>query len=205
MAGRPRKPAPPITKAERKAKKDEALIPSIVKNGTLAWEAAKLMRAGKSSSEVAQRLNVTENALAQVMKDAMLQIQDHVANVLTNWTTISISREEEILAGLWPLMFDDSGSPNPTVIGLVQDVIMAEQKILAFSMAKMSKDGGSSIVQNVTIVNNHDPTGLYMEAQRAMNMNMRTEEGESKDPLVASLDDPIPGGIVYMPKAKHGD
>lgn len=195
---------PPLHRSERRAQKKQDQLPALVQSGTTAWEAAKLMKAGKSAPEIAKRLSISENHLAQVMKDALREIQDQVASILVNWTAVSISREEEILSRLWERMFDEDGRPNPDIIGLVQNAILMEQKIMAFSMVR-SGDKQGGMVQNVTIVNNHDPNGLYMEAQRALNMNMRTEEGEFRDEMVSSLDDVMPGGIVYLPKAKHDE
>jgi hypothetical protein len=204
-----RKAAPPApevkqkSRAVRKAVKEQERLPALVANGALAWEAAKLMRAGKSVPEVAAKLNLSEAALTTVMKDALRQMHEQAATIVANWTTLNLSRQEEIISRLWDNMFDSNNVPNADIIGMVQDAIMMEQKILAFSFAKMGDKQSTSVVQNVTIVNNGDPTGLFMEAQRAMNMNMRTEEGEFKDPIVSELDDAIPGGIVYLPRAKN--
>lgn len=178
------------------AEKKQNKLPTLVENGTVAWEAAKMMRAGKSVREVAAKLDITEGRVMTVMTDALKSIHEEISTVLNNWTVLSLSREEEIISKLWDNMFDEKGIPNPDIIGMVQDCISMEQKILSFSAAKLDGAKGSSIVQNVTIVNSGD-NGLYMEAQRAMNMNMRTEQGESKDEDILSLDDVIPGGIVY--------
>lgn len=196
---------PPQHRQQRRHQKQQDQLPALVKSGTTAWEAAKLMKAGKSAPEIAKKLEISENQLAQVMKDALREIQQQVSTILVNWTAVSISREEEILSRLWERMFDEKGNPNPEVIGMVQDAILMEQKILSFSMARSGDKQGGGMVQNVTIVNNHDPNGLYMEAQRALNMNMRTDEGEFRDPVVSGLDDPFKGGVVYLPEPKHDD
>ena len=154
---------------------------------------AQAMKKGKGVREVALEFGVTEAHVLNVMKDALRMLHESVATILQNWTTVSLAREEEILSKLWARMFDENGVPDGEIIGMVQDVILMEQKILSFTAAANKDNKGSSVVQNVTIVGGNP---LYVEAMDAFNQHLRTE-GEVRDPTTSALDNVIPGGVTY--------
>lgn len=139
----PKKPKGPkkrkgLSAVKAKEKQPSGDVPSLVEEGTRAYNIAQAIVQGKELPEIALEYGLTEQNIKATITKAMEEVFEETAPIFANFAMISMNRMERIVEKLLPKMFDEDGHEDGDVIELYRK-IYGDQKELVMMITGAGK------------------------------------------------------------------